>query len=537
MDGLTPKTDKRRKKPAAPRTKTEGDKAVEWMEKLSLVGDFYGQRFKLRPWQADIIRTIFGTLDSNGKRKIKKVYISFGRKQAKTFLAAVIVLYCLIYLPKSDQEIVSCAWTHKQARKVFEYACSVINQVKWLRDRCQITYSKGSESITFLPKQNVYRPLPANPQAIHGSGPSVLILDELHVWEGQKAHLLYDALTTGSGAREEVLQVIITTAGYDQSPGNLCYQEYTYAKKWLAGEVKNEHYAAWIFEAPKDCDPFDEKVWPLAMPGLGDFVNLEYVRSKAIEAKDMPSKLNGFKQLYLNMWVDSSFAWIPTDLWKSRATSYTEADLLGRPCYIGFDWGLVRDLTSVSLFFPMDDGTVRTLSYSWIPEESLEARAEDDVRFKDWAKDPSILRVTKGGGTDYDVVKADLLEITKKFQVRLFAGDPTGCGELLQYLKKRGVKTYAVPQSNIGLISAGAKHLESLILNGKLQHNSNPLLDWCVSNTMAKIDHYENLRPVKGKTEGGRIDPVVCLVFATAVATAIEDQRSVTSQMYCDIDT
>lgn len=507
------------------KAKDPGKAAVEWMERLPLAGDYLGQKLKLRPWQREIIETIFKT-DKNGRRIVRKIYVSFPRKHAKTMLCALINLYCLVYPKMGDQELYSCAWSRDQAAKVFEYMSVIINQVPWLRDRCKIGYQK--KEITFIPKMNRFRSIAASPETVHGLSGNVITLDELHVWSGAKAQLLYDGLTTGQGARKDPLQIIITTAGHNQSQGNLCYQEYCYAKKWLSGEIDNPNYAAFIYEAEKDSDPFDEEVWKKACPALGDFVNLDFYRSQAEIAKKMPSKLNGFKQLYLNMWVDSTFSWIPSQLWEEGSIDYTEKDLLGEQCYAGFDWGLTKDMTSLVLLFPMPDGTFRTLTYVWIPQATVEERAlSDDLRFKEWVK-KGIVKVTPGAATDHDTVKKDILALRDRFYIKLLAGDPFACGETLQFLNRQGVRTHAIQQSSIAIISAGAKHLEALILNGRLKHQiSDEVLTWCVNNATIKVDHYENIRPIKS-SESGRIDPVICLTMAVAVATVIQQHAEIT---------
>ena len=59
---------------APPRNKA-ANHAVEFLNALTLSGEFIGQKVKLRPWQESIIRRLFGTLDKAGKRTIRKCLI------------------------------------------------------------------------------------------------------------------------------------------------------------------------------------------------------------------------------------------------------------------------------------------------------------------------------------------------------------------------------------------------------------------------------------------------------------------------------
>jgi phage terminase large subunit-like protein len=201
---------------------SRADKAVAFIAKLKLTGDYHGKSFCLRPWQEDFVRQLFA-LDKTGKRQIRKALYLLPRKQAKTMLLAALILIFLVAEPKSGQEIYSAAASREQAARIFTYLCAIINQSPWLRDRCRILQNR--KEIIFVPKGNTYRALSSQSSTAHGLAPNVVVCDELHAWEPRKGRLLYEALTTGFGHAQEPLLINISTAG--NSKHSLLWEEYS----------------------------------------------------------------------------------------------------------------------------------------------------------------------------------------------------------------------------------------------------------------------------------------------------------------------
>jgi phage terminase large subunit-like protein len=57
------------------------------------------------------------------------------------------------------------------------------------------------------------------------------------------------------------------------------------------------------------------------------------------------------------------------------------------------------------------------------------------------------------------------------------------------------------------------KFLEQIVLDGRLHHDGCPALTWMISNTMAKRDEGDNIKPIKERNEN-KIDAVVALIMA-----------------------
>ena len=71
------------------------ERAIKFIESLTLSGDYAGKPFILRDWQKNILRKIFDTCNDDGTRQYREAGIWLPRKNAKTELAAAICCYFL----------------------------------------------------------------------------------------------------------------------------------------------------------------------------------------------------------------------------------------------------------------------------------------------------------------------------------------------------------------------------------------------------------------------------------------------------------
>jgi phage terminase large subunit-like protein len=261
-----------------------GDLAVRFIGNLTLVGDYQGQPFNLRPWQKDrIIRPIFGTLRPDGRRQYRRVFIGLPRKQAKTTKIAGIAGYCLFgeCQGKRGQQGYSASGDHKQASLIFNTLASMIRADAELDERCHIydSYKK----IIYEPLDNTFEALSSEASLKHGLSPSHVFFDEVHVFPNRDLH---DVLTTGFGARREPLTIYITTAGWNRH--SICYELWDYARKVRDGMVDDPTFLPILYEADPEDDWTDEAVWHKAMPALGDFCSLEFIRDECRRARKCP---------------------------------------------------------------------------------------------------------------------------------------------------------------------------------------------------------------------------------------------------------
>jgi phage terminase large subunit-like protein len=496
---------------------------VEFTQLLNLTDDFYGQPLVLQDWQHNIIWDVYGTVTERGTRQYQYAYLEIPKKNGKTTIIAALGLYHLTLDPPGGQ-IYCCAADREQASLAYNAAKQMIEQSEELQEILKVTDSKklivNTKTGTFL------KVLSAEAYTKHGINPTVVIFDELHA---QPNRDLWDVMTFGAGAaRKEPLWWIITTAGDDPDRHSVGWEQHEYARKVKDGEHEDPYWYVKMFNAPEDCDIFDEKIWHEVNPSLGVTIDIEKVRQEAIGARNDPAKERLFRWLRLNQWVSvKRVGWLPITLWDRTIGKWNPAELIGKKCYVGLDLSSTIDLTGAVLLFPpqedIDDW--RVLYEAWIPEDSMNERIHrDHVPYDRWVKTKH-LNATPGNAVDYDFVEARILAMNRQYKIAYLCPDPWNSRMLTQRLDKQGINVLEVAQTMAGM-SPAMKYLERLYLVKQITHENNPVARWCFGNVNVAVDGNENKKPMKNKSIE-RIDLTVAEINAMAIAMLMENDTSI----------
>lgn len=296
---------------------------VDFIETLTLTKSTLSGKpepFRLLPPSRKLVANIHGWRRADGSRLYRRVYFSVARKNTKTQTAAGVGLDFLVADDEPSPEIYIAAKDRDQAAICYQAARDMVYASEELSDLLQVTdYRKEIRNRT---TGGILRALSSDGKGKHGYNPSVVIIDEFHVW-GTSEQELYDALTSGSRARRHPLTLIITTAGTDEY--TLCGREYEYACQVRDGKREDPTYLPLIYEVPKDADWADESLWPLANPTLGMVVRLDALREDCEKAKAMPAEQTKFRRLACNQWVNAADVWIPLEKWDACSWSASES--------------------------------------------------------------------------------------------------------------------------------------------------------------------------------------------------------------------
>lgn len=509
--------------------KTKGqilaDEAVAFIEEQlrHTKGEWNNKRFKLLPWQEEIVRAIFGTLKKNGKRQYKTCYCEIPKKNGKSELAAAIALKLLYADGEPGAEIYSAAADRDQAGIVYSVAAEMVKKnpvlgrkSKVLDSTKRIIHNNGS----------FYRVLSAEAFSKHGYNIHGLIFDELHT---QKTRELYDTLTEMSGdARSQPLTFIITTAGYDKT--SICYEVHEYAQKVLDGSIIDPTFLPVIYAAdPKD-DWQSEETWKKCNPSLGVIIDIEKVRESCKQATEIPARENKFKQLRLNLWTEAQTRWIPSEIWKRSNHKVDFTKLEGRGCYGGMDLSTVLDIAAWTLCFPRegDEKYYQFMHRFFIPQENMtERERRDKIPYSDWIKKGLVI-ATPGDVIDYDFIIDRILKDAEIYEIKDSGYDPFNASSTVTKLGTEGLIMVLLRQGYLTM-SPMAKDFEIRLRNNELAMNNNPVMNWMVSCTDIISDPAQNIKPVKPAREksGKRIDGVISSIMALARAVADEHKPSI----------
>jgi phage terminase large subunit-like protein len=477
--------------------------------------------FVLLPHSRKLIANLLGWKRSDGRRVYRKSYCSMGRKQAKTQTVAALVIAEFFLSPEPNQEIYMAAKDRDQASICFDAVASMIRIHPDLEPLVQITESR--KLIRHKETGSTIRALSSDGAGKHGYNPSLVVFDELHAW-GAAEQELYDALTTGSKSRRNPLWVVITTAGSNQE--SICYREYKYAKRVLSGEVVDDSYFPLIYEVPQESDWADQSLWPMALPTLGILHELSDYEEEFRQALARPERQNTFRRLYLNQWTSANSQWIPLRQWDACIGEIP--DLTGVPCYGGLDLAAVRDLTAFALCWPYQ-GKVYYKAWGYIPESAVQEKSQSDgVRYDIWAEDGHVL-LTPGNTTDWRYVVQHIRDLAEQYRIEAIAFDRWGARDTAAELQAAGLKVIEFGQG-FGSMSPAAKRFESLVHEGTLVQDGNPVFRWCLDCTEVMHDPAGNIKPVHSdrRRDSSRNDLAIAAVMATGIMVVSPDSdRSV----------
>lgn len=505
-------------------------------------GEFAGQKFIPREFQAFIIANLFGWRQiRDDLRRFRQAYLSFARGNGKSPFAAAVANFSFLNPRDPRAQVYSFATKEEQARIVWEEArkqleCSRSKSILEL-----VEFYKTSMAITKEPwNGSSFQARGSDSKKSDGWILSTGIRDELHAWTNNQRGLL-EKIETATSKRAEPLIIDITTAGDEDS---ILWQEiYDYAVSVVTPDtgINDERLFAYICEIDKDeecpkckgqgckkckgngvvgLDPLREDLWEQSNPMLREPnspVKLEGLRSLAQKAKTVPAVLNTFRRYHANQQVASFFKLISPELWSRGNGKLTSLE--GLPCHVGFDWGWRNDLASIGLVFPFDD-RFELLSYSWIPQG-----CERNLSQEPWYSfiKRGELTVTDGNSTDIEVIFAHMEWIMKTFEVKSMAFDPANCREFgTRCHNQWGLPTIEFRQ-NCSNYNEPTRRFVDALKKGQIIHGNNGLLGWCAKNVSAKEDGNEYLMPSKVKSED-KIDPIVALIMAFRAAFLEEEE-------------
>jgi phage terminase large subunit-like protein len=305
------------------------------------LGGRSGELIRMRVWQAGLSSMLYARRPDNRLRH-RRALVGLPRKNGKSAVGSGFGLYGLLW-SGDGAEVYSCAADKDQAKIVFGVAKRMVEMdpllsgiVKTYRDVLEVPESGST-----------YKALSSEAFTKEGLNPSLVVFDELHAQPNDE---LYDVMSNAFGARIDPLLLMITTAGVKlDSSGNesVCYRLWQYGCDVAAGVVDDPSFFMAWWGARETDDAGSPATWEAANPGYGDLLDPEDFEANYKQAV-AKGTINDFKTKRLNMWVDSSRAWLPDGAWDKCATLTTdEVEIPARGVVLGFDGSRNGDNTAL----------------------------------------------------------------------------------------------------------------------------------------------------------------------------------------------
>jgi phage terminase large subunit-like protein len=488
--------------------------ACEFIEQLPHVEGEWGadNLIKLEPAQVFFIVQLCG----DGSRRYTSALFAVARKNAKSTLAAAILLYCFCGEHERGAQVLSAATTGQQARIVFNIARKMVLQLSDLRDA--FTVEAFANAIARYEVGGTFKPINAKASTQDGLNPSALSFDELHA---HKTRDLFDVLRSAAGARKNPLFLYTTTEGYENSgPWS---EIRTFAHQLLEGLLEADHFLAVYYGLDDNDDDFDESKWIKANPLLGVSITVDKLREYANEAKQQPGALAEFKIKRLNRRAQAADGFIDLIRWR-KCNGVVDLAILDKyPCWGGLDLASTNDMCAFALVWDVAGTWYVHMKY-WVPSNAVAMRNErGTTRYQPWVT-AGYITVTEGDATDYDVIQKEVIELCSQFKPQEIAFDSWNAQQLCNNLMSAGlpmVQFIQGPKSYHPAMQA----LQKAYIEGNLAHGGNPVLTWNAANLIARTDVNNNTAPDK-KRAPDKIDGIVALLMAFGRAITMQDGMS-----------
>jgi phage terminase large subunit-like protein len=471
---------------------------------------------RLMDWQKFAFANIFGFKEAGTEtRRFRQGGIFVPKGNGKTTISAPLAMYMTFGEGEGGAEGYAAAVTRDQARILFDTAQNMVRRSPDMQREWRVGVL--TNSIFQEHTASRFIPISSDAKALDGLNVAVAVCDEIG---SHRTSEVYDALITAMGKRRQPFLLSISTA--TSNSAGIGKQVWDYVMRVVQGGQDDDRLFGIIYSIDDQDDPWEEATWIKANPGWGRSVQPDAIRAIMRQARNNPSQEASARTRHLNVWVGADEALFSTRAWNACGDPALHISAFeGRECYIGVDLASRADLAAVVSVFPQQvtvDG-VPSLQFTVFSRCYLNEAAVMEARnpsYPGWAANNELI-ITPGNETDFNTIESDILDMCKRFHVVSLAFDPYNSVHLAQRLTTQGVPCVEF-RSNTLNFSPATRELEAAIRGGRIQHDMNGPLAWCIGNVVGHTDARDNVYPRKARPEN-KIDAAIALIMAIARAT------------------
>lgn len=488
-------------------------------------GKMGGKHIKLELWEKAMVAAIFGFIDIDGNRQYQRAVLIVGKKNGKSLLASAIGLYMQIADGEAGPEVYAVATKKDQAKIIWNEAKRMVRKSPALAKRIRGRVADlSSEDYN----DGDFKPVASDTDTLDGLNPNCVLMDEIHQWKNGEP--LYNIMADGVTAREQPLILITSTAGTIRE--DIYDQIYDEAEMTINGYDQKDGYRDdrsifFIYELDKRNEWKNPKMWIKANPGLGTIKNEKTLAEKVAKAKKNHRLVKNLVCKEFNIRETSTESWLTFDELNNEM-KFDIAKLKPRYGIAGSDLSQTTDLTAATVIFQIpDDEKIYVKSMYWLPEDTLQQRAEEDnIPYVLW-HEQGLLRTSQGNKVYYRDILDWYQEIQDKYDIYLFKGgyDSWSATYYVKDLQNRyGEKTFEPVIQGKKTLSSPMHSLAADFRAKRVVYDNNPITKWCISNTTIDIDRNGNIQPDKGHNRRKRIDGLAAILDAYVIRDKYLDE-------------
>jgi phage terminase large subunit-like protein len=429
---------------------------------------------KLHPFQRQMFEA---WLDPGLRAAMEKV----GRGNAKTTtLGAFLVAHLFL---EEDADVPVVASTITQAMKTtYGAALRLIQLNENLANQVLIYTGMGAAKVMVPDLNSVMYPIADKPDGLQGLDPTVAVLDEaafasIDTW---------GALVQASGKRPESKCIGIGTPSFE--PVNAMQE---IERAWRSGQDLPS-FTFIEHTAPEGCDHRDERVWPLANPGLVTKPPILGIDALRMDVAMMPEQ--HFRCFRLAQWPTAAAGgWLGdggTEAWDGLTAPFEFVK--GEPTWAGLDMSLRNDCSAVVAGQFRPDGRLHVKAWIWYPPE--------------------------GGTVDPSEVMERVRQLDRDFSLKACMYDPRFFDLPAKMLFDERIPMVEFSQTLEGMTPA-VMGCHEAIARGELSHDGDDVFRRHVLNAQPRYSD-RGFTLSKSKSTGGKIDAAVALCMMHRAAAA-----------------
>lgn len=485
-----------------------------------------------RPWSRDFVQAIFGAADpETGRRLINEFFLMVSKKNAKSTVAAEIMLGALMLNWRQSAELIILSPTKEIADNSYKPIRDFINADDELRSVLKM--QDYFRTITHLGTGATLKVVAADSDTVSGKKASFVFVDELHEFgkQAKASNMLLEA-TGGLTSRPEGFVIYATTQSAEP-PAGVFKAKLDYARKVRDGLVIDRKFLPLIYEYPRamiESGTYrDLENAYITNPNWGASVDIERITQLHAQAKEGgEQEFKEFLAKHLNVEIGlnlRSDRWAGAEFWEAAAIPvFTLGELIARcdVATVGIDGGGLDDLLGLAVT-GRERGTGRLLAWfhAWAHEIALERRKQIAPALLDFVKQGDLTIVKVPGDdviqvADYICRLNDAGLLSEKMAIGV---DSAGIIDIVTELVKpdRGITMDQIISIRQGFTLNGAiKSTERQVAAKTLVHAGRPMMNWCVGN--ARIEDKGNAILVTKAASGkAKIDPLMALFNAVSL--------------------
>lgn len=445
--------------------------------------------------------------DDVDKRRYENIILEICRKNAKSYVSALICLILMILEPKFSR-FFTVAPTGALARETFKQIKEFVSVSQHLENHFKLR----RDDIICTLTSSEYVPLNYSTSTLDGKLPNAWLGDEVGALP---VSYPLEAMRSGAVLLKNKLGIIMSTKY--PTVDNPFEDEVDYCKKVLDGVIDDPTTFGLLYEPddPKGKWETDDTILchgnPLAIdvPILWD--NLIKKREVAIEK---PKARPNFLTKHCNIITADGGVEAYVDIQDLKQCEIDEFDWSGRDVYVGLDLSLTSDNSSVVIATRDEYGHLVARPMCFIPTNRIEIKMKEEKCDYQKYIDDGLCIDCGDNIIDYGVIEKYILDLESTLGVNVLGVgyDRYNAISTVNKLQEGGYDCIEVKQHS-SVLATPTKTLYEEITNHNFRYETNQLYEVNFMNAVCTYDTNLN-RYVHKKRSRGKVDMVVATINA-----------------------